>query len=209
MAAGPLTNVNLGQLLKDFGSNLWSELKTVLTAIGAFIADFTGSLSATVDDVEGIVSDWTEIKANVKSEIDKIKNFQFDPKLKQRVINVPIAIDQMHQFVDELHQFFVEKIDDIISPIKDLIAEVKADAASIQATGDKPSALARAATISHGIETSIHLIRQSLDAAKDVTELANTITDQLQNLEPLFLQQHNPRTKGKKPSYQRIGKLHR
>lgn len=206
--AGPLTNVDLGQLVKDFGSNLWSEIKTVTAAIFSFLGSFVGSINASVDDINQIIDDWNEIKEGIQAEIQKIKDFQFHPKLKSRVINVPIAIDQMHGFAEDLRSFFTEKIQSLIDPIHDLVQEIKADAASIQSTGDKPSALARAATISHGIETSIHQIRQAMDAAKDLSDLANKITDNLSGLDPLFLQQKNPRQKAKTLGLIRIGKLH-
>jgi hypothetical protein len=47
-----------------------------------------------------------------------------------------------------------------------------------------------------------------MDAAKDLTELANTITDQLNGLDVLFLQQGNPRARIKGTITARIGKLH-
>jgi hypothetical protein len=198
---------NITGASKGFFNDFWDALAGELKTVGGVLAEFFGSVSVTVDDVEAIIADWQSIKANFEKEVNKIKNFSVQPHLKSRVINVPIAIDQIHLFVDDLRSFFTDKLDSIVEPMKELVEEIKADRLASQSTIDKPSAFAVAATISRGVSTSIHKIRNELDAIKDLLELANKLTDAIEKLEPLFLQQKNPR-KVVDGFRLRVGKLH-
>jgi hypothetical protein len=200
MAGGPLTNVNLGQLVKDFGSNVWAEVKSVFSAIGAFLGSFFSDIGEAQDDITQMVADFKEIKANVQVEIDKIKNFQFEPRFKSRVINVPRAFDGIHDFVSLIKDDLVDKFEDIIDPLKDLVQVLKAEAQTFT-DQDKPSAMARSASTVHSAITALHLARNAMDAAKDFSELATNITDRIETLDDLFLPQNNPKKKVTDPGY--------
>jgi hypothetical protein len=201
--------LSVGQLIKDFGKNLWQELKDVLSAIGSFLSSFFDTWSVSIDDFDAIVQDYSEIKANLQAEIDKIQNFKLEPHLKTRVINVPRAIDAIHDLVKEVKDALTDVTDEIIAPIHDLILVWKTESAQLSQSMDKPSGMARAASFLHSVETSIHQIRTAMDGAKDLTELATTITDQLNGLELLFLPQGNPRIRLKKTISARDGALRR
>jgi len=208
MAHGPLTNVNIGQLVKDFGSNLWSEITTVLSAIGSFLSSFFNVWEVSIDDFQAIVDDYNEIKKNLQDEVQKIKDFSLQPHLKTRVIHVPTAIDQIHALVDDVRQGLTDVTDGIIEPIHDLILVWKTESAELSSSMDKPSGLARASSFLHSVETSVHQIRTAMDSAKDLTELAEKITDGLDGLDAIFLQQKNPRKTVKHSSRIRVGFLH-
>jgi hypothetical protein len=199
--------MKLGQFIKDFGSNLWNELKSVLSAIGSFLSSFFSVWDVSIDDFQAIRADFDLIKANVQAEIDKLKTLH-KPEWNTRVINVPRAFQAIHELVDLIREDLFTRAQDVIDPIHDLVLLYQSEKASLQSSMDKPSGLVRASSFLHSVETAISQVRSAMDAAKDVSELATTITDKLNGLDVLFLQQGNPRIRLKGTITARQGKLH-
>jgi methyl-accepting chemotaxis protein len=197
----------VGAAFKEFFHALGDEIGTVVTYLG----DFFETWNVSIDDFQEIADNIREIEMNAKAEIEKIKTFQFDPKFKSRVINVPIAIEQIHDFVDLLKTFLFDQVHNVIDPIHDLIQTFKAEAETLSQTMDKPNGLARASSFLHSVETAIGEIKDATDAAKDFTEMATEITDRIEGLNDLFLQQGNPRISAKKAGTKtaRVGRLHK
>jgi hypothetical protein len=200
--------IHIGQFIKDFGSALWDELKTVLSVVGEFLSSFFDVWSVSIDDLSQIHSDFTELEQNVQAEVEKIKHFSFEPHLKTRVINVPKMVEAVHDLVELIRDDLFGKMKDIVEPIHELVLIWQTESAQLSQTMDKPSGMARAASFLHSVETAIHQVRIAMDDAKDITELALDITDKLNGLDVLFLQQGNPRVRVKKTVSQRQGALH-
>ena len=197
----------LGNFIKNFGSAVWDELKAVLSAVGSFLSNFFDVWTVTTDDIDAIVADFHEIKANVQAEIDKLQHLH-KPEWKTRVINLPRAMTAIHELIDTIREDLFTRAEDCITPLHDLVLVYRSEKAAMESSLDKPSALARTSSFLHSVETAITQVRHAMDAAKDVTELANDITDKLNGLELIFLQQGNPRVSVKKTVSQRDGKLH-
>jgi len=202
-----LGGFSVGDFIKEFGKNLWSELQTVLSSIGSFLSSFFNVWDVSVDDFEAIAADFNTIKTNVQTEIDKLKKLH-NPKWKTRVINVPRAMEAVHDLIETVRDDLFGRAEDCITPLHDLILVWKSEKAAIESSLDKPNAMVRASSFLHSVETAIHQVRTAMDAAKDVTELANDITDKLNGLDLIFLQQGNPRVRLKKTISARAGKLH-
>jgi hypothetical protein len=200
--------VSIGQFVKDFGKNLWDELKSVLSAVTSFLSSFFDVWSVTTDDFAQIHSDFTELEQNVQAEVEKIKNFSLEPHLRTRVINVPKAIEAVHDLVDLIRDDLFGKLKDVVEPIHELVLVWQTEKAQLSDTMDKPSGMARAASFLHSVETAVSQVRRAMDDAKDITQLALDITDKLNGLDVLFLQQGNPRQRVKKTVSQRVGALH-
>ena len=205
--ANPLGGFSVGQFIKQFGQNLWAELQTVLGSIGSFLQSFFNVWDVSIEDFDAIKSDFDEIKANVQAEIQKLKTLH-NPKWKQRVINVPRAMEAVHDMIELVRDDLFTRAEDVVTPIHSLVLAWKSEKLALESSMDKPNALARAASWLHSVETAIHQVREAMDAAKDVSELANEITDQLNGLDLIFLQQGNPRIRLKKTISARAGKLH-
>jgi len=197
----------LGNFIKNFGSAVWDELKFVLSAVGSFLSFFTNMWTVSTDDLEAIHSDFLEIKANVQAEIDKLKKLH-KPEWKNRVIWVPGAMEAIHDMVDLIREDLFTRAEAVITPIHDLALVYRAEKASLESSLEKPSGLARASSFLNSVETALHQVRTAMDAAKDVTELVTEITDKLNGLDLIFLQQGNPRIRLKKTISARDGKLH-
>jgi hypothetical protein len=130
------------------------------------------------------------------------------PEWKTRVINVPRAMEAVHDMIELIRDDLFTRAEDCITPLHDLVLIWKSEKASIESSMDKPNAMVRASSFLHSVETAIHQVRSAMDAAKDVTELATEITDKLNGLDLIFLQQGNPRVRLKGTISARAGKLH-
>jgi hypothetical protein len=184
--------LNVGQLIKDFGKNLWDELKNVLSAVTNFLSNFFDVWTVTTDDIDAIIVDFHVIQGNIQAEVEKLQHLH-KPNWKTRVISVPRAMEAMHEMVELIRDDLFSRAQDVLTPLHDLVLTFQAEKASLQNSLDKPTALARTASFLHAVETAISQVRQAMDAAKDVTELVADITDKLNGLELIFLQQGNPR----------------
>lgn len=199
--------MNVGQLLKDFGSNLLAEFKAVLSAIGTFVTSFFTTFDNIEGDIEGIHADVLTIISNVELEMQKLKSFQFNVKWKTRVINVPIAVEQIKALIDEITHQLVDKIKEVERPIAIMIESLKANRRD-PSDANKPSALAVVTVSVTTIENGIKAVRASISSLKDVTSLFIDITDRIEGLDDFFLQQGNSRMRLTEKSTIRLGALH-
>ncbi len=201
--------MSIGSVLKDFGKNLLAELKTVLSVIGTFVSTFFTVFDNIEGDIVGIRDDFVTTRANVELEISKLRNFQFDVKWKTRVINVPIAIEQIKDLIDEIFHQVIDKLKAIEGPVETMIISLKTiKTATGPAPGEQPSGLTKVAASVRAIEGGIANVRTAMDAARDVTSLFIDITQRLEGLDDFFLQQGNSRKRVTEKSTVRIGKLH-
>jgi len=200
--------MKLGQLIKDFGKNLWAELQAVFSAIGNFFSRAVVDVSGVLSDLQAMHDDWQELKANLQTEVEKLKTFEFDVRWKSRVINVPIAIDQIRDLIDEIFHQLIDKLDSIFEPLKDLAGEIQELGRQQTQTEDQVTLLAKIQGGIGFVQIAIHNVREAFDAAKDVTELFLDITNRIEHGSDLFLQQGNPRVRLKKTISARSGKLH-
>lgn len=206
--ANPLGGFSVGQFIKQFGQNLWAELQTVLSAVGTWAAHFFDFWSETTDDVQSIVDDVHTLEENFKVEVQKLKDFEFDPKWKTRVINVPIAKEQIVEFVQEITTDLFDKVKEVIQPLTDTVHQWQADKITLQNQIDKPTALAVGSVKLKDIQVTIHLVAQAMHAAVELEQMFIDITDKIKGLDSVFLQQGNTRVRLKKTISARRGKLH-
>ena len=200
--------MSIGGFIKQFGQNLWAEVQTVYSAIANFVSKSVVDVSGVLSDLQGIHDDWEELRANLQTEVDKLKNFQFDVRWKTRVINVPIAIDQIRNLIDEIFHQLIAKVDEVIAPLKDLSGEIQELARKQSASEDQVTALAKIEGGIGFVQVAIHDTRQAMDSVKDLSELFLDITNRIETGSDLFLQQGNPRVRLKGTITAREGKLH-
>ena len=164
-------------------------------------------------DLRAIIDDWIEIQKNFKTEVQKLKDFKFNPHWKTRVINVPIAIEQVKDLIDEIFHQVIDRVKDIIQPIEDSVnaAQIVQSTRPVAGVGE-PTGFARtlnkAETLAGYIRFGFQESRKAFDAAKELTELFLDITHRIEKLEDVFLQQGNPRKRVTGTSSERVGKLH-
>jgi methyl-accepting chemotaxis protein len=182
----------------SFFSSIGAKLKEVTSAFLDAAARFFGSLFQAevdiVDNLQHIVEKFDETKAAIEHEVQLLHDFQFNPHWKSRVINVPIAVDQMKTLIATVVNAFKGKFELFKAPIHDLALIFKAESqpASDQ---DKPSALARTAVKIDEIATMIKQLAKAMDEVANIAHVFETVTEQLQSLDSLFLSQGRPQKK--------------
>jgi hypothetical protein len=195
-------------------TNSFGEFFSNIGAVAKGAAETATHLESNQENLQAIVDDAVEMTANFKAEIQKLKDFQFNPKWKTRVINVPIAIDQLRDLLDEIFVQVKDKFVEIFQSFEDVVTTLKIQSEQGRVVGaGEPTGFARvinkAENISNYINFAFEGTRTAFDAAKDVTELFLDITDRIEKLEDVFLQQGNPRQRSDDVSVRRVGKLHR
>jgi methyl-accepting chemotaxis protein len=146
------------------------------------------NVSGIIDDVDALIHDLAVLVFNIKKEIDKLKAFKFEPKWKTRVINVPAAIDKTRELVtsvaDEIHTAF-QTLHGNLQSIITARQRHKAEGGDTGVAGIL------------SLMTEIrNFVRETDNAIKSLDSFVNAIreiTDELEGLDTLFLQQGNPR----------------
>jgi hypothetical protein len=166
-----------------------------------------------IADLEAIIADWTEMKENITEEIQKLKDFEFDVRWKTRVINVPIAIEQIKDLIDEIFHQLRDRIQTTVQSFEDVVESIKILRKQPPVVGaGEPTGFARtinkAETAAGYIRFGFQETRAAFDAAKDVTELFVDITERVRTAEDVFLSQKNKRQRVKAEATRRVGKLH-
>lgn len=206
MALPPFAFVGLWAEIKK----LLSELGTLAAAVGNFLLQFFTSSNQISNDIHSIVVDFHEMEESIKREIQTLKDFEFNPHWKTRVINVPKAIDQVKALVDKTASKFRGKLQELLQPIKDLEVIFQQEAAP-DPLGDKPSALAKANVKYGHVVVAIHSMAIAMKDVKEMAEMFEELTHDIENLEPIFLQQGNSRARlpaDAKEPFQRVGGMH-
>lgn len=190
-------------------------LKEILDAAKRFFHSLFQSEADIIDNCTGIVTDYQLIKENLKRDVDALRHFKVDPAWKTRVINVPIAIEQIGKIGGKLQDFWNEQLQEITEPIHELSLILKQEGPTTSGTrgvldpAGTPSGLARAAVKVDEIATMVAQIRRAMDTLVNLTgPLFEELTKSIEALEPLFLQQRNPRARVTKPTVIRKGHLH-
>lgn len=172
----------------DLGSGISGLFRSIIGAAGRFFDSLFQSEIHIVDNLQHIVDKFNETKLSIEHEVKLIREFEFDPHWKSRVINVPIAIEQIKTLVSHVADTFKGKLETLKAPIHDLSLIFKAEAAPAS-DQEKPSAIARAAVKVDEIATMIDQLAKAMDVIADFTHLAEDITKEIQNLDSLFLSQ--------------------
>lgn len=186
----------LGSISGFFGG-LGSLLSSAVAAAGRFFNSLFQTELEITDNITKIVKDSEETKKNIKAEIEKLKSFEFNPRWKSRVINVPTAIDQSKQLIEKVIHTFSGKLERLLQPIKDLHTIFEGESAP-DPLGDKPAAISKAAVKVNHIATMISDLAKAMDDVKDMSKLVKDVTDSLESLDTLFLSQGNPQKKAAK-----------
>lgn len=177
-----------------FFGGLGSLFSSAVAAAGRFLNSLFQTELAIADNVSKIVTDFEETKSNIQAEIQKLRDFEFNPRWKSRVINVPVAIDQTKSLVQKVIDTFSGKLEQIKQPIHDLNLIFKGEAAP-DPLGDKPAAIAKAAVKVDEIATMIASLAKAMDDVKDMSALVKDVTDSIEGLDTLFLSQGRPQKK--------------
>lgn len=208
--------------LDDIG-NFIRQDDPISAAIRQFFLSFFGALGRFFDslfqaeldikqNVEKLHRNFDELRTNIPKQVQRVKDFKFDPKWKSRVINVPIAIEQVKKLFEDVTQGWRERLDLLREPLHEFVLIFKAEQAS---AGDQNQAVAGVTKAAVKLDEIATLIQQLADASDElikVDHIFDEVLDFFEKLDQIFLQQKNLRrveqlTDGGSIRV-RIGKLH-
>jgi len=192
----------------------------ISAAIRRFFSSFFGALVRFFDslfqaelevkqNVTKLHDNFLTLKDNIPKQIKRVEDFKFDPKWKSRVINVPIAIEQVKKLFIEVTKGWHERLDALREPLHEFVLIFKAEQ---QTAGDPNQAVAgvtKAAVKVDEIATLIAQLAQASDTLIEVDKIFDDIIDFLEKLDQVFLQQKNLRRVVRDKSIRiRLGRLH-
>jgi hypothetical protein len=206
--ANILGGFTVGQFIKQFGQNLWAELQTTLSAIGNFFTNYFSAAERIGNSIESLCTRVDALVLNTQKAIQEIKDFKFDPKWKTRVINVPIAIDQVRNFISKVPQELADKFKALAVDMRGLKDGLHAVAGQVSGEGGGGAGLIKVISWMSLLDQSFQRLQEFVDDLSTVVQDLRDITFEIEKLDTLFLQQGNPRVRLKKTISARSGKLH-
>jgi hypothetical protein len=185
-------------------------LSSVVGALGRFFDSLFQAEIHIEDNARRIGENFNKLRLNIPVQIQRVKDFKFNPHWNTRVINVPIAIEQMRSLIEEVTQGWKERLETFSEPFHEFILIFKAEAMSAGDPQQQVSGVSKAAVKLDEIAT---LVAQLATASETLVEIDSMFDDVLkffQDLDQVFLQQGNPRklVRDAHPRI-RVGKLHR
>lgn len=171
---------------------MFNWIRSVINAVTGFFGRLFSAEVNVVDNITGIVANYRTGRSQIEDGVERLKNFQFDPRWKTRVINVPIAIEAIVALYDEVFGDFKERLGQIIEPVHQLQLIFHADKEQAGLT-EVPSGLSRTAVKIDEIATMIAQIKTATDTALTFTQAFDDIIINLETLDAIFLGQTNPR----------------
>jgi hypothetical protein len=175
-------------MFKNFFNGIWAAIKSLFSAAdNTFVGVFRF-----IDRVEAAVD-------RSKQLLIDLKKFDFDPKLKSRVINVPRAIEGFQDLWDEITIDLREKLEQLSNEFKYWRSKFESRTPS--------EGLEAAAPVSarlQDISTMLDQIATSLETILDIAEIIDDVKHRIETLDDLFLPQSRPRQWLTERTYKRV-----
>lgn len=206
--AGGFAPTGVGQFIKDFGKNLWGELQSVLKAIGSFFTNFFSAAERIGNSIDALCAKTDALVKSVETSIQDFHDFKFDPKWKTRVINVPIAIDQVRDFVTKIPKDMIDKFKTLAVDLRGLKAGLHDVAGQVSGEGGGGTGLIKVIGWMSLLDQTFGRVDQFVDELQVIVTDIDELVKQIESLDTLFLQQGNARIRLKKTISAREGKLH-
>jgi len=164
------------------GSTLGGWLRSLGHGIGSLF-------QASVDAETGAFTAFFAIKDDVTTFVETLRNlkrFDFDPKFKTRVINVPRAYDGINDLFDIIFHGLRDKFDELRHAVETVIATIEQH----PPPGDEgPSGIANVQERLTTIKLAIVNFQQAFHNAVQLEQMLVDIKQRLETLDDLFLPQ--------------------
>jgi len=189
--------------------SVFSPIVSAIESLFDPVRKIVTAVKTAVGHVLGIYSAAVKLKDSVLEEIDAWKNFKQDIRLKQRVVNLEIAIQKTRDLIEGIPAAW-HSIVDIVktvqanlkdtnpqSAVEDLEAELQEGADSIRTLLSKFPRLLKAFEKVLGV---VAIVFTALERVADVVDDLQTIVDEtkrirleIEKLDTIFLSQSNKR----------------
>lgn len=175
-----------GNILTDF-------LKAALDAGIRFLSGLFQAEVKVSENIQRIVTKFDESKASIEHEVALIRDFKFNPSWKTKVINVPAAVKNIQGLIEFVTTDFKDRMNKFREPIHQLSLIFKVEGSGDVGQAGVPSGLSRAAVKVDEIATMIAQLADAMDEIADWAAFFESLTERIQGLDDIFLQQNNPR----------------
>jgi hypothetical protein len=176
-------------------------IKRVLRALGHLLAAVWGFITrffAVADRIELRVKRFAEnvdaLIANIEEEVDHFRKFKFNPQWKNRVINVPIAIEQIKDFILVVPEEIKDKGKEINDDLKALFGLFEHGPPG---SGGPPDAavggLGKCISWISLIDQIFTVLEDGVIKMRVVVDDIRQLREQIEGLDAFFLQQGNTR----------------
>lgn len=126
--------------------------------------------------------------------IRDLHKFEFDPKWKTRVINVPRAIDGMQDLFDIVVHGFRDKFLELFQSIQTLRAALEHHELGHFPSPEPQSRLTKVVDWIGAVYTALQAFERAYRDAVDITAMVADVEHRIETLDDLFLPQDKPRT---------------
>jgi hypothetical protein len=178
----------------------------------AFVRFFESLFQAEInvlDNAQRLHDNFLALKNNIPVQIKRVHDFKFDPHWKSRVINVPIAINQMKRLVEEVSTGWRDRLATFEDPLHEFVLIFKAEKSAAGDPNQQVSAVSKAAVKIDEIATLLAQLAKASDTLIEIDRMFDDVLKFFQSLDQVFLQQGNSRKwLTEKRVRIRVGKLH-
>jgi hypothetical protein len=169
-------------------------IAAILAAIWHFLFNAFTHYDQVSQDVEDIAVTVRSIIDNVKAERARVKEFKFDPKWKTRVISVPAAVENIQELRGAVLDAFAGKMETLYQPIHEFSLIFKTEAIEQGDPQQAVSALSKAEVKLGHLVTFIAQTKTAVHEIADFVDLFQTLRDNAEGLDVLFLPQGSLKT---------------
>lgn len=189
------------------------QLQRLFSSVTGAIIRFAESLfQAEVDILDNATrlhDNFLALKNNIPIQIKRVQDFKFNPHWKSRVINVPIAINQMKALVKEVSEGWRDRLSAFEDPFHEFVLIFKAEKSGASDPQQQVSAVSKAAVKIDEIATLMAQLAKASDTLIEIDRMFDDILKFFETLDQVFLQQGNSRKwVDNERARIRIGKLH-
>jgi len=183
--------------------NIFKGIGNLLSEIQTFFTNFFSAADRVEARVKTLTDNIDALIKNTETEIQNFKDFKFDPKWKTRVINVPIAIEQIKEFI-------VNVPEDLIDTLKKASGDLRALFNLFEHGPPGTSPAETAGALSHvvgfasAIDQAFEVLEGMVDDLTSIVDDIKQLREQVEGLDAFFLSQGRPRKFLTERSYKRI-----
>lgn len=143
--------------------------------------------------VGDFVSTLTTAFYSIGSDLRDFQRFDFNPKFKTRVINVPRGMEGLNDLFHTIKDDLLHKLDDVVQTVEGLRRDIL-HGGSLHEPGE--NALQSASNFLSDIHSFLLRMGTAVTQIVEVSSILRDIKNRIESMDDLFLPQGKPKTTG-------------
>jgi hypothetical protein len=186
--------------------SFFGSIANFFKSVWSFLTNWFSAADRIQNRIDAFCVKVDSLVKNVEFEIDAWKSFEFNPHWSSRVINVPIAVDQIKEFVIDIPHEIIDKFKKARDDLRALFGLFEH---GVPGAETQPmSGLDKVVSWMSLLDQSFAILEFMIDDLTVIEDDLRSIRETVEQLDVLFLQQGNSRKVVQKKSVIRIGNLH-